>query len=394
MLGQRNLVQKQVFIQLYSRIMIGLVFASRSLACFFRKIPAKSFCLDIAILVLVFFSDSSAAIAVDQGAEVVSQSEMNKDIAKATSSDIAKETDRGTGKDVGDGVSKNTSNHKCGGKDGTRDTQKDNKKDGKKDSRKPRILASSPGMAILVGMVVGDLFDIDSIHIDSGCPHHYTAKPSDHTKLDHADYAIYIDDNFEVFFSKMLAGFEGSILRVTDNRFIVQFRGNQGENEVNFHFWNSPAQVKLAMHSVASWLGENCPENRVKMIENIHALEPVLDELQYRIRRKISEVGPVMLLSRSIEPFFSGTDYGKLIREQHVTLGFIAKLDRVVAEQPAICLISDQHGKFDLQKKYSVAHVKVNAENWTYDANTKPITQYVRHIENIMQDLSKCRQGD
>ena len=261
-----------------------------------------------------------------------------------------------------------------------------------------KILTSSIPIAGIVQMVTGDLFIIDSINTQNSCPHHYHAVPSDLSKLKEASVVVYVSENFETFFHKLLNHFNAGQENIIK---IVDILGNEYTNQ-NYHIWMDLKLVKKSLLKIKDHLVEKHPLLANKLEKNyqdslikISAIEDDRD-LLFRSLPKI------IILDHSAAALFdSELLEGKVTTfnlSKNPSLQLISNLENLLATDSDICVVTEsssaysKNNKIDsLYKKYQKPVIEINTDRWPLIEHKGYAENFFLNYQGIITELRKCK---
>ena len=199
----------------------------------------------------------------------------------------------------------------------------------------------------------------------SGCPHNYHMKPSDRDKIVGAGMAIYIDDKFDVFAEKLLDGFPGSVVRISDMS-SISFTGADGTN--NWHFWLDLQNILALQNELAHILIQKFPELKEHIIANKMKADQKIKTLMVQKSKALKGLSELVLISDSLEHFATDIDSGvkitRLYKKTNGSLQYITRLDKILTSQTEQCVLLDIEQDEKLFTKYGKKIVKLDSENW------------------------------
>ncbi|WP_341790297.1 metal ABC transporter solute-binding protein, Zn/Mn family [Rickettsia endosymbiont of Polydrusus tereticollis] len=248
---------------------------------------------------------------------------------------------------------------------------------------KPKIVTSITPIASVVAMLVKDEAVIDSLAVNSSCPHHYHLKPSDLAKVKNADIAIYIDGLFDSFAEKLMQGHSKNIIKISDIKSLKIIKDN---NEPNWHIWLDIENVKILLQELSLILAQKLPNLREDINKNLHIALKQLEDLNKMKNRKFEGLQDVILLSDSAEYFFIDTKIKtqKLYSVNQKSLKYVSKLEELLSKSANKCLILDTQQDARLYKKLNANIVTLESENWSIvDINHRVF--YEQYLQMINQ---------
>ena len=265
---------------------------------------------------------------------------------------------------------------------------------------KPKIVVSSVPLAGIIQMIAASEFEIVAINIQSGCSHHYHAKPSDKFNIKKSDIAIYIDDNFDGFFAYMLDDYAGDIFKISDIK-KIKFKGASGIT--NWHFWLDTANVNYVLEEFARFLQNKYPEIKQKIETNLSDAKHKINILSLQKRNILSDLPELILLSSSVEHFFKKDviQYvhlfanNQLAHDNNQSLQFVQKLDKILSTKEEQCIIVDSNQNKTSFEKFGKPVVQLNAENWHVTNNLGYATyanSFFKYYQMMIDQIKKCKK--
>lgn len=245
---------------------------------------------------------------------------------------------------------------------------------------KPKIVTSITPIASIAAMLVKDKAEIESLAVNSGCPHHYNLKPSDLNKVKNADIAIYIDKEFDGFADKLINNHANTIIKISDIKDLKIIKDN-------WHIWLDLDNVQILTKKFAKIFIEKFPDLQADINNNLEVAIKELQDLQKTKNSELDSLKDVILLNDSSEYFFVNTNISteKLYSDSQKSLRYLSKLDSLIKESNNKCLILSTEQNPNLYNKLNVKTVILNSENW----NIKNIdsgsyrNQYLRMINQV-----------
>ncbi|MFP3011788.1 MAG: metal ABC transporter solute-binding protein, Zn/Mn family [Rickettsia sp.] len=245
---------------------------------------------------------------------------------------------------------------------------------------KPKIVVSITPIASIVSILVKDKADIESLAINSDCPHHYNIKPSDLAKVKNADIAIYINEQFDGFAEKLIDNHSKNIIKISDIKSLTTIKDN-------WHIWLDLDNVRILLQEFARIFSEKFPELQEDINNNLSAALKELNKLQEIKNNEFVTIKDVILLSDSSEYFFVNTNIKttKLYSESQKSLRYIRKLEDLIKESNNKCLVLSNEQNSRLYDKLNAKIIILNSENWNVknvDSNTFQ-NQYLQMINQV-----------
>jgi zinc transport system substrate-binding protein len=237
------------------------------------------------------------------------------------------------------------------------------------DCEHPKIVTSTTPIASIVKTLIGDNANVVAIDDgSSGCPHHYHMRPSDKEKTADARMLIYIDDNFDGFAKHLLTNFSGKIIKISgiDS---INFIGADGK--MNWHFWLDLQNILALQSAVSDALIEEFPEFKSEISANKMAADEKIKSLMELKSNELNDIGELVLMSDSLEHFFTGVD-AKIIRlyqKSNASLQSLKKLEKLLSAKTPQCIVLDSEQDPKLYEKYNKKIVQLESENWSVSAH-------------------------
>ncbi|MFY9589308.1 metal ABC transporter solute-binding protein, Zn/Mn family [Rickettsia endosymbiont of Halotydeus destructor] len=251
------------------------------------------------------------------------------------------------------------------------------------DEHKSKIVTSITPIASIVAMLVKDKVVIDSLAVNSGCPHHYHLKPSDLAKVKNADIAIYIDERFDSFAEKLMRMHSTNIIKLSDIKSLKIIKDN---NEINWHIWLDLDNVKILLEELSLILVQKLPNLQKDINYNLDLALKQLEDLSKIKKYKFAGLQDVILLNDSTQYFFINTKIKiqKLYSVSQKSLKYISKLEKLLSKSANKCLILDTQQDARLYKKLNANIVMLESENWSF-ANVDHQVFYRQYLQMINQ---------
>lgn len=245
-----------------------------------------------------------------------------------------------------------------------------------------KVVTSITPLASIVAMIAGDKAEISSIIVNTGCPHHYTMKPSDIKQSKNADLFVYVDDKFDVFAAKLLPNISGKILHIGD------LKDLKIQNS-NWHLWLLPHNAVIIMRAVATMLCEISPENQELFKRNLALNISKMHELEQRRNRILRDVHHPILLSDSVEYLFvdSSSRVQKFYQHyEYLSLKAVSNLS-ALAQEHDVCFIVDNHHITQYRKLFdqAIAIVGISAESWNISDSLNDL--YYKEYDKILDTI-------
>jgi len=268
---------------------------------------------------------------------------------------------------------------------------------------KPKIITSITPIAGIAAMLVKDKADIESLAVNSGCPHHYNLKPSDLAKVKNADIAIYIDEQFDGFAKKLIDNHSKNIIKISDIKTlkikgIVNNRiatsndvGKFKSIDYNWHIWLDLDNVAILLQEFAKIFSEKFPDLQADINNNLFVALKELETLQETKNNELATLKDVILLSDSSEYFFINPAITtvKLYSDNQKSLKYFSKLEALIKHTNNKCLVLSLEQNPKAYNKLNVKTVILNSENWeikNIDSNSFQ-NQYLQMINQVKKCL-------
>lgn len=256
---------------------------------------------------------------------------------------------------------------------------------------KPRIVASSMPLASIVLMLTGENAEVVTIDTAGSCPHHYHARPSDRLKFQNAAMVIYIDDDFEGYMSKMLQDYSGVKVKISD---ISEIKMKNSDGEVNWHFWLDLDNVLALQIILAEKIKAIYPELDIVISENLAKYRERIFELTLLKRAELENLNEIILLSDSLEYFFSDIEVKliKLYKRENSSLKYLGNLEESIKEQSKQCLVIDESQDPKSYQRFNKKIIQLDSENWNASDKIKKdgSLYFVKYLEMINK-LKGCQ---
>lgn len=254
-----------------------------------------------------------------------------------------------------------------------------------------KIVTSISPIGSIVAMLVQDKSEVSVITTDNACPHHHHAKPSAFKKIQEADIAIYIDDQFDSFAAKLIANSGAKIIKISDfeRLNLVKFNGFY-----NWHFWLDLDNTLILLEELSKILIIHMPEISDDIYSNLNKSKEKIKDLIKIKTELLSKRYEVILLSDSLEYFFINNNLytvKKLYEPDYKSLKYIDNLERLLREghnDKCVVLGPDQSYKF--YKNFSAPVVQLESENWLLFGDLKDLF-YINYLKMIKQ-IADCKR--
>lgn len=249
---------------------------------------------------------------------------------------------------------------------------------------KPKILTSISPVASLAAMVAGDVYDIEVVAKQQGCPHSFFMKPSDIKLAKSADIYIYINEGFEQFTKPLLKHFNGIKINLSEN-------DNLNVIDDNWHIWLLPENAIAIIEQITNDLSKALPEqknyfnNRKNIaLEKLHKLS---DQ-----RQKILADREFLVLGESLAYLCTGTK-AKCIHyktENGMSLKNYSDIQKSASKKEYCVIVNSSidNKKYLLLAKDKNMVGQIDSENWII--NTPVDELYTNQIALMLETLSRC----
>lgn len=255
----------------------------------------------------------------------------------------------------------------------------------------PKIVTSITPIGSIIAMVTRDAAQIVAIDASSGCPHHYHMKPSDKDKVNNANMMVYIDNHFDGFAGRLFEGFQGKVIKISDIK-SVNLKGSS--DKINWHIWLDLNNALALQEEVVSYLSSEFPAIKDAVLSNLEESRAQIVELMKLKADALKSVGELVVLSNSLEHFFTGSDakITKLYQKSNSSLNDFAKLDNTLNVDSDLCIVLDSTQDPKAYEKYNKKIVQLESENWVLDDCMHGDSKlfYNKYI-NIINNLKACK---
>lgn len=247
-------------------------------------------------------------------------------------------------------------------------------------AQKPRLIFSITPIASLAAMVTKERAEIKVIASGQGCPHHYSARPSDLISLEKADLLVFIDEGFDSYAFKLAAGKDNKIIRIGDLKrlHILSHRGHK-----NLHLWLDLDNAEIILEELAEIFTTTFPEIGEELKYNLKEAKAKIANLRTLRRNNLKNLSDAILISDSAEYFFAGTNVKRVFAPHHITLKYVTHLQEVIAGGKKRIFISpDQNVGF--LEGLPVERVIIESENWALSTEAPLSELYVKKYQEII----------
>lgn len=252
---------------------------------------------------------------------------------------------------------------------------------------KPKIIASNPALAGIVGMVASGVMEINSINIEHSCPEHYQAKPGDKQRIESSNVAIYIDEEFDGFFVQLLDKFPGKKVKVSAIK-QLQFIKNNGK--INWHFWLDLENVKNLVIHLNTYLSELYPQYTDRLEANTERAIEQIESLEISKSQLINTLPEIIVISESVEYFFRNmANHKDLFVSNYPGLQYVQKLDLILNTGRKQCIVTDLHRDSVSLEKYKKRLVSLDTENWISKKPDYSDLFFIQY-EKILNQIAEC----
>lgn len=169
---------------------------------------------------------------------------------------------------------------------------------------KDQVIASIAPVHSLVSMIMDGVGEPTLLLASSNTPHGFVLRPSQRHMLEHAKLVFYIDDNLEVFLSRIITQtphVNAIALSHADGIKLLPARSldhhhdgdeDEGESHIlnayDLHIWLSPANAKAMLTSIAQTLSETYPAYQPQFQKNLNIALARLDTLDTKLKAQLS----------------------------------------------------------------------------------------------------------
>ncbi len=252
---------------------------------------------------------------------------------------------------------------------------------------KPKVVTSITPIASIASMLLIDVAEVEAINITSGCPHHYHLRPSDKNKIADATIAIYIDDNFDGFFSKIIVDFPGKKIRISDIS-SINFKDSNGQ--INWHFWLDLDNILKLQEELAKILIAELPEYSTSIELNLAASKEKIIALKEAKIQALAKLTGTVILNDSLDHFFNNTnvDVIKLYQSTNGSLAAMDLLEKTINSGQVKYLITDSTRQVEFYKKFNKPIIHLDSENWSIDENDSLLELFEKKYFNMLAKLA------
>jgi zinc transport system substrate-binding protein len=251
---------------------------------------------------------------------------------------------------------------------------------------KPKLLFSITPIASIAAMVINDEAEINVISNSTGCPEHYSLKPSDLKKAQEADLIIFINEDFDTFASKLAEKTSGKFLRITDIKGLNIISTN-GSN--NLHLWLDLDNVEIILKEFASTFKDRFPELRDKIDNNLNQANEQIELLKKARDAKIShDLSKVIIISDSVEYLLGKTNASKMYAGHYPSIKYMNNLKNALhSGKDTIILSKEQEGELKFLEQLNAKLIVLESENWLFqnprDLKNMFFDKYKRMIDSL-----------
>lgn len=233
----------------------------------------------------------------------------------------------------------------------------------------PYIITSTMPLASITKLLVGDKIRIESLADDkhSGCAHHHSFKISDVNKINKANLAIFIDEQFDNAAAKMIMSHSSNYLKVSD--FI-------GVKNGNWHFWLSLDLTERLITKLMPILIDKFPDMKNNMEQNLAEAVANIKFMKKYKEQKLSQIGKVIITDESLEYLFNDDQIIQFYLANNKNINMLNKLQKSIDDYKVerLIFITDQNLKyFD---KINLPKIQLETEDWRGD--------YLDNYKNIL----------
>lgn len=157
-------------------------------------------------------------------------------------------------------------------------------------SEKMNVTVTTSFLEDMTEVLAGDLVNIVLLIPAGEDPHTYESKPEDYAKLDAADLIVYHGLHFEGNLTEILEAKDAYEVTHDFNKDDLIYVVEDGESEVDPHFWFDIALYKQATNNLANKLMSVLPESKATIESNLEKYLSELDELLAYGKEKMTEI--------------------------------------------------------------------------------------------------------
>lgn len=244
-----------------------------------------------------------------------------------------------------------------------------------------KVVTSITPLSSLTAMILGDKGTITTIASNQGCPHHYSLKPSDLSKVENADLFIYIDKDFDVFATNLLTKFHKEQLEISTLSDI-------NINNQNFHLWLLPENAIAILKAITNSLIALSPEDRLYFETRLKTNIARMNILE-KERQKIAPIAShIILLSDSTEYIFFKLNVEKNYEaSEYSSLKSNKKLQKLAMDSTRCFILSSDQDLEKYNKLLSSKAISLATENWEESSNLSEL--YYVEYNKIMSEITQ-----
>ena len=246
---------------------------------------------------------------------------------------------------------------------------------------KPKIVASISPITSIIAMLVEDKAELTTIAITNSCPHHYHLKPSDLKKIKDASLVVYINDEFDGFAAKLMKSHNNNVMKISDIKSIKII-------DNNWHFWLDLSNIKILLDELAIILARNFPEIRNDIYLNLDKAKKQIEELDKIKNQKLSDLPHVILLSDSLEYFFSfNKENNTRLYQSHNSPRYLSRLEKLLNKSEKNCLILSSDQPKEFYKRFNTKIIELESENWADSGKIEQLfyKKYIKMIDEVVK---------
>ena len=165
-------------------------------------------------------------------------------------------------------------------------------------------------------------------------------------------------------------------------------------DKINWHIWLDLNNALALQEEVVSYLSSEFPAIKDAVLSNLEESRVQIAELMKLKADALKSVGELVVLSHSLEHFFTGSEakITKLYQKSNSSLNDFAKLDSTLNVDSDLCIVLDSTQDPKAYEKYNKKIVQLESENWVLDDCMHGDSKlfYNKYI-NIINNLKACK---